>query len=460
MWEVYVRLLKISVVLFSLLLLGCSSSRFMEAEQLVKNREYQQAIREYISMLQPHVRDGKRYIYYDEEVYTRIGVLFWYMGRYESSFKILRLVLNKSQYYGKALFYLGLVYESMDNNRKALEVYRTYYNLDKGNYYRTAMLSRLDFIVQHMITVEIQEALRKEKSIFIENLPDKSLAVLYFLNLSNDPKWKPLQKGLAEMIITDLSQVEELKVVERIKLNYLMDELQLDVSGIAEEENFTRVEKLLGVKNLIKGSYMITPTDEVLLEANIFKPSTDLMARAASYEGKLSELFRLEKELVLKVINYFNIRLTPEQRSKIFEIPTEDMEAFMNYCMGLEAMDRGDMIRAQKFFQKAIYIDKDFQEAKDKMILPRIWEATHSENRIRVATEVDNYADEMAKRRLEDPYIRLRMVSTINRMRWMAGKQNAEFIPKEEFRRSFVEAERVLSLLPERLDTPPAPPGN
>ncbi|MFO7891140.1 MAG: CsgG/HfaB family protein [bacterium] len=454
------RILKISIVLFSLFLLSCATSRFQEAEQLVQNREYRQALRAYITMLQPHMRDGRRYIYYDEEIYTRIGALFWYMGRYESASKILRLVLNKNSDYGKALFYLGMINESMDNKQRALEVYKSYYKLDKGDYYRTAMLSRLDFIVKQMMNVQIQEAIRNEKSISLENFPDKSLAVLYFTNLSDNPRWRPLQKGLAEMMITDLSQIEELMVVERIRLNYLMDELRLGVSGISEEENISRVGKLLGAKNLIKGSYMITPTDEVLLDANIYRLSVDLMPQSASYEGTISELFRLEKELVLKVINYFNIRLTPEKRSEIFEIPTEDMEAFINYCMGLEAMDRGDMVTAQKYFQKALYIDKDFQEAKDKLISPRIWEATHSENRIRVATEVDNYAEEMAKREVKDLYVRPQMVSAMNRLRWMAGKQNAEFIPDEEFRRSFVEAERVLSLLPEELGTPPPPPGN
>ena len=454
------RSLKILVVVFSLILLSCATSKFRNAEELVQNKQYRQALREYISMLEPHVRNGKRYIYYDEEIYTRIGTLFWYMGRYESASKLLRLVLNKNPQYGKALFYLGLVNESMDNNQRALAVYRNYYTLDKDDFYRAAMLSRMDYIVRQMMTVEIQEAIRRENSISLENIPDQSLAVLYFINLSNDPKWQPLQKGLADMIITDLSQIDDLKVIERIRLNYLMDELQLSVAGIAKEENFSRVGKLLGVRNLINGSYMITPTDEVILEANIFEISTDLMPRIANYEGNLSELFRLEKELVLKVINYFNIRLTPEKRSEIFEIPTEDMEAFINYCMGLEAMDRRDMVSAQKYFQEALYIDNDFQEAKDKLISPRIWEATHSENRIRVATDVDSYAEEMAKRKQQELYTQPRLVNTMNRLRWMAGKQNAEFIPKEEFRRSFVEAERVLSLLPEPIGAPPDPPGN
>lgn len=454
------RIIKISIVLFFLFLINCATSRFQEAEQLVQNREYRRALREYITMLQPHMRDGRRYIFYDEEIYTRIGILFWYMGRYESASKILRLVLNKNSDYGKALFYLGMINESMDNKPRALDVYKSYYKLDKSDHYRTAMLSRLDYIVKQMMSIQIQEALKQERSLSIDNFPDKSLAVLYFVNLSDDPKWQPLQKGLAEMIITDLSQIEELIIVERLRLNYLMDEIRLNVSGISEDENISRVGKLLGTKNLIKGSYMITPTDEVLLDANIYELSTNLMPRSASYEGNLSELFRLEKELVLKVINYFNIRLTPEKRSEIFEIPTEDMEAFINYCMGLEAMDRGDMVTAQKYFQKALFIDKDFQNAKDKLVSPRIWEATHSENRIRVATAVDSYVEEMAKRDVQDLYVRPQMVSTMNRLRWMAGKQNAAFIPEEEFRHSFIEAERILSLLPSEIEAPPPPPGN
>src|SRR5688572_24780539 len=57
-----------------------------------------------------------------------------------------------------------------------------------------------------------------------------TVAVLYFDNNSADPQYDVLQKGLADMLVTDLSQVESLQVVEREKLQQLVDELKLQRS--------------------------------------------------------------------------------------------------------------------------------------------------------------------------------------------------------------------------------------
>lgn len=453
------RRFKYLLLLLSLFYIGCSTSRFSEEEKLVEMQQYRSAIRKYLSTLEPHVRGGKQYIYYDKDVFTGIGTVFWHMGKYDRAIKIFKLVLKKSPFFGKAMFYLGMSYEGMNFNNRALDVYKNYYSVDEKDTYRRIMAGRMDYLVRRLMAAEVMRTIERERNINLEDLPDKSVAVLYFMNLSNDSKWRPLQKGLAEMIITDLSQVKELKVIERLKLNFLMDELRMDASGLMEEETVPRVGKLLGVKSVINGSYMITPDEKFSLDANVFQPETNYMPTTASYEGKLSELFRIEKELILKIINYFNIRLTLEQREQIFKIPTENMNAFLNYCMGLDAMDRNEMKQAQSFFQRALYIDEDFQEAKDKIFSPRVWEATHSDNAVRVVYEADSYARDMHNRRPEKQYFKSQLVSTMNRLQWMSRNQNAEFLPGSEFRRSFIEAETVLSLIPRILDEPPGPPG-
>src|SRR5438552_18577221 len=58
----------------------------------------------------------------------------------------------------------------------------------------------------------------------------KRIAISYFDNNSKDKEWDPIQKGLADMLITDLSQLKSVEIVEREKLNAILDELKLQKS--------------------------------------------------------------------------------------------------------------------------------------------------------------------------------------------------------------------------------------
>ena len=51
-----------------LLMMGCATSRYRQAEKAVEKNEYQEAVRYYLQLLDPHVRNGKHYIYYDKEL--------------------------------------------------------------------------------------------------------------------------------------------------------------------------------------------------------------------------------------------------------------------------------------------------------------------------------------------------------------------------------------------------------
>jgi tetratricopeptide (TPR) repeat protein len=449
-----------AILLFIILIAGCSTNRYRTAEDHLKRREYNQAIRAYLQLLQPHKKGGKRYIYFDKEAVTGVGVVYWHMQNYRVSTKILHTVWEKDPSYGKALFYLGLSLEGLGREDQAIKAYKKYVSVLPADSYREVLVGRLDWLVRRQIAREIQLVLKSESQLNVNEFPERSIAVLSFLSLSEDPQWEPLRIGLAEMIITDLSQIEELTVIERLRLNMLMDEIRLSSSSLVDKKSAPRVGRLLGARYMIKGSYMVTPDLKMTLDADIFKIDEAFIPNTMDFEGNLSSLFKMEKELVLRILDYFKISLTAEDRKRILTIPTENMLAFMNYCWGLSAEDRGNYKKAREHYERALKYDANFQIARDRLIPEESWDATHNQNLVRVDQLVTKYVDE--KNRWSDKMAARpdeALLTTRSRLQRMGGFQNLGFLPGNDTRESYFEAyTNGAPILPEVLGEPPPPP--
>ena len=99
---------------------------------------------------------------------------------------------------------------------------------------------------------EVKDILKQEKSL----KPTKgTLAVLYFNNQSGKADYNSLQKGLAIMLNEDFSKIKqkEFQIVARGKLQALLDELNLGISGLVKPDTAPRVGKLLGAETILYG---------------------------------------------------------------------------------------------------------------------------------------------------------------------------------------------------------------
>ena len=93
---------------------------------------------------------------------------------------------------------------------------------------------------------------------------DPTVAVLYFDYSGNDPDMAVLKKGLANMLITDLIEVEGLKVVERARLQELLGELKLNKSKTIDRRKAVQIGKMAGALYIIVGHYL-TFKNELLI---------------------------------------------------------------------------------------------------------------------------------------------------------------------------------------------------
>lgn len=438
---------------------GCAVSPYRQAESYFTRKEYKKALRAYLTSLRPHVRRGKRYIYYDPAALTGLAVVYWHMKQYDRAFRILGAVTRRDSTYGKALLYQGACYEVLGQIDRAVDVYKRYAIVPEEDRYREIMQARLDWLVRQKIAQEVRQAIADEQKLSVSSIPKNTVAVLYFYNLTDDPRWNPLQKGLAEMMITDFAQVEQLRVVERLRLQKLIEEMNLSMTGLMDADRSHQLAKFLGARILVKGSYMVLSGMKIELSAGAVDILETDLPELSRYDGRLTHLFALEKKIVLESIAKLGVTLTPEQRERIMKVPTKNFKAFLNFCYGLDATDLGNFEIAQQYFQESLRLDPGFTMAEEVIVRPEIFKATHIQDVTQMNTRVAEVmepsrtiAEEMGARRSN-----LFTISTTSRLQEMGTHMDAGFIPSNDSREAYEEASEggvIRVLLPD----PPAPP--
>jgi len=208
-------------------------------------------------------------------------------------------------------------------------------------------------VVTPPIRLWAQKALEEEKALrFVE--ARNTVAVLYFENKTGKPEFDPLQKGLALMLITDLFSVKGLQVVERIKLQALVEEMGFGASGLVQPGSAPRIGRILGARWLIGGE--ITK-GSIRIQSNVLDVGESKVMGQPVVTGEMADLFRLEKELLFEIIKFLKIDLTPQEREELRRYCSTNVRALNLLFKGIDASDRGNYQRAAQFYESALKED-------------------------------------------------------------------------------------------------------
>lgn len=300
------------------------------------------------------------------EAVRDLGIVLVEMKEHKNAAILLEKALRHLPEDALTYLSLGLAYEALQRWNDALKLYRAGVKLP-ANEYRSQMRGRLEFAIQGKLREEARQALASEKNLAPSRLPENSIAVLKFLDLGSSPDLAPLATGLADMIITDLSQAKSLIVIERSRIHALMEEMGLGQSGLVEETTAPRVGNLLGARKILQGSFLEAQEKELRLDANLAEVTQARVKSAGKVSGELARFFRLEKDLVFKVIRELGVQLSDAERKAILALPTENLLAFLAYARGLEARDRGEYEKAEQEFQNAVQADAKFVRAQAQL---------------------------------------------------------------------------------------------
>jgi len=179
-------------------------------------------------------------------------------------------------------------------------------------------------------------------------LPGKSLAVLPFVNLSDNPDNAYFAAGIQDEIITRLAKIGELKVVSCLTTQRFK----------SSPDDLPAIAKQLGVANVLQGSVQRT-ADAVRVNVQLVKAETDTHLWAETFDRKLTDVFQIESDIAKIIAEKLQAKLTGSEERAVSAKPTTDLEAHQLYLKGRYLWNR----RTAQNLQKALNY---FQEAVDK----------------------------------------------------------------------------------------------
>jgi serine/threonine-protein kinase len=152
-------------------------------------------------------------------------------------------------------------------------------------------------------------------------IPEKSIAVLPFENLSDDKQNAYFADGVQDEILTDLAKVADLKVISRTSA--------MQYKGRAER-NLKEIATALGVAHVVEGSVQ-RAGNRVRVSAQLIDARTDTHVWAERYDRDLADVFALESDLAEQIVAKLKSKLSPEQKAAIEARPTNDLVAYNDY---------------------------------------------------------------------------------------------------------------------------------
>lgn len=208
---------------------------------------------------------------------------------------------------------------------------------------------------------------QKQGSYVVENRDPglQTLAVMDFTNASVDERgrYDGLTKGFPSMMINNLNGATELQVIERERVQWLLDELQLQRSGTVDQSTAVRTGKVLGATAVLFGSYIVHD-EEMWISARLVKVETGEILLAEKITGEPSSFFELVDDLSLQVTRSINVEMEETELGSSTE--TQSIEAMMAYGDGLKALENEDYRQAYEKFLEAQEYDPTYERAARK----------------------------------------------------------------------------------------------
>src|SRR6266436_8420180 len=186
-------------------------------------------------------------------------------------------------------------------------------------------------------------------------IPEKSIAVLPFENLSHDPDNAYFADGIQDEILTRLSKIADLKVVSRTSTQRFK----------STPDNLLEIAKQLDVANILEGSVQRS-ADQVRVNVQLIKAATDTHLWADTFDRKVTDVFAVESEIAKAVADTLQAKLSGAEQSAIAARPTENTEAHELYLRGRYFFGKrgaDNLKRAIDYFNQAIAKDPNYAPA-------------------------------------------------------------------------------------------------
>ena len=183
-------------------------------------------------------------------------------------------------------------------------------------------------------------------------VPEKSIAVLPFENLSRDPDNAYFAEGMQDEILARLSKIADLKVISRTSTQKYK----------SAPDNLREIAKQLGVANVLEGSVQ-KAADAVRVNVQLINALNDAHLWGDIYDRKLTDIFAVESDIATTIADTLQAKLTGAEKQMIAAQPTSNTTAYELYLKGRSLWSKrgGENLRqAIAFYEQAIAHDPNY----------------------------------------------------------------------------------------------------
>lgn len=179
--------------------------------------------------------------------------------------------------------------------------------------------------------------------------PKKTVAILYFDNYTGKTDYDPLGKGISSMMISDLSVVQEIQLVEREHMQDVVKEIDLQHTKYFDSTTAVKVGHMLGAEYIVVGAFAALQPN-MRIDTRVVRVATGQIVKTAQVTGDQDKFFDLEQALADKLIDGLGLALSPDEHDKLLAQEkanrVDALSTMAGFSNALALYDRGEYVDA------------------------------------------------------------------------------------------------------------------
>ncbi|MFC1889983.1 CsgG/HfaB family protein [Thermodesulfobacteriota bacterium] len=297
------------------------------------------------------------------------GVRNYQKGRYDIALGHLQKARTLSPKKSMIPFYTGLIRLQQSRINEAITEWRACIALNPRNKVNTQIKGYLTQLIRMAARDEAKKEALRDKEIPTDEIDPLTIAIGGIQSLLR-PEWEVLGEGITQMLIVDLSNVKDLKVIERERIVAILQEMRIVGANLLKPQTISKIGRFVGAFTVLAGT--ITECGEATLCAEIVLTDTIYGQILGTHiiKAPVQRFWELEKAMAFEILNdlgYPKKGLPPGLADAIGKVNTRNLEAMLHYSRGVAFLDQAHYPDAREEFEKTIENDPDFELAKQAL---------------------------------------------------------------------------------------------
>ena len=240
---------------------------------------------------------------------------------------------------------------------------------------RSGQLARVSTGPISRAEADAREAIRREQALAAQPLPERTVGISPFASDVKDTLLASLGYGLADLLAFDLAASKRVKIVDRIRFDAIVRELELGQSGRVDSASAPRVGHLIQARHLVLGTVSEMPNAELRIDTRVASVASADPGRPLAFSAPIARVLDAEKALALRLLEELGVAVTSDVRALIDQPATQSQPALLAYSRGVRDLVQRRLPEAVSEFQTAARLDPQFRQAQTRLGQARIQQA-------------------------------------------------------------------------------------